>query len=375
MEQGVKSSDFVIVVCTPKYAERANSREGGVGYESAVITAELARRIRANKFIPVLRSGDWDSALPTYLGSRAGVDLTGEPYSEDEYERLLRVLHGEPIQPPPVGKKPDFSKSPAARLAQGYPSQPARSSETQTKEKCEFSSRALILSDELRIKAFPVVQESTWSDEIELATAADSTEVDSIFSRLRGHADMLVVAYGFDVALAKLKSLNRVSTEGKAVWKARFDPIRTEFSNDMEMGTSGTSADEFAEKRIRRLLLNQDPMAFKSSKDDAVERANEAMFESLLQGLNSIVKIQRSPFLDLHSHFGADPVKFLEIAWISAVADAKFSAAVQHIEHLTLELDQNILDVDFSGRRHRKYQNVAPHQINVKGSIKLISDC
>jgi hypothetical protein len=40
-----------------------------------------------------------------------GIDLSAEPYSEDEYERLLRALHNEPIQPPPLGKKPDFANA------------------------------------------------------------------------------------------------------------------------------------------------------------------------------------------------------------------------------------------------------------------------
>jgi len=110
MEQAVAESDFVIVVCTPNYAERANKREGGVGYESMVITAELAEHMLTNKFIPVLRKGSWTSSLPIYLKSRMGVNLSDEPYCEDEYERLLRVLHGEPIKPPPIGSKPDFSK-------------------------------------------------------------------------------------------------------------------------------------------------------------------------------------------------------------------------------------------------------------------------
>ena len=57
MEQAVAKSNFVIVVCTPTYAERANRREGGVGYESMVITAELAEHMLTNKFIPVLRKG------------------------------------------------------------------------------------------------------------------------------------------------------------------------------------------------------------------------------------------------------------------------------------------------------------------------------
>jgi hypothetical protein len=53
MEQAVANSDFVIVVCTPNYAERANKRQGGVGYESIIVTAELAERMLTNKFIPV----------------------------------------------------------------------------------------------------------------------------------------------------------------------------------------------------------------------------------------------------------------------------------------------------------------------------------
>lgn len=110
MEQAVAESNFVVVVCTPTYAERANKRQGGVGYESMVITSELAEHILTNKFIPVLRKGTWDSSLPIYLKSRMGVNLSDEPYRGDEYEKLLRVLHGEPIQPPRLGSKPVFAK-------------------------------------------------------------------------------------------------------------------------------------------------------------------------------------------------------------------------------------------------------------------------
>jgi hypothetical protein len=109
MEQAVAESNFVVVVCTPTYAERANKRQGGVGYESMVITSELAEHMLTNKFIPVLRKGTWDLSLPIYLKSRMRVDLSGEPYSQDEYDKLLRVLHAEPIQPPALGSKPVFS--------------------------------------------------------------------------------------------------------------------------------------------------------------------------------------------------------------------------------------------------------------------------
>jgi hypothetical protein len=117
MERGIDKSNFVIVICTPAYAQRADSREGGVGQETRVITAEFAKKIESRKFIPVLRSGEWDSSLPVYLKSIHGADLRDEPYSKIQYENLVRALHREPIQPPPVGLKPAFSSTRTRILA------------------------------------------------------------------------------------------------------------------------------------------------------------------------------------------------------------------------------------------------------------------
>ena len=113
MEQNITKNDFVIVICTEKYAAKADDREGGVGYKTAIISSQLAEHLLTSKYIPVLRHGSFRTSLPIYLKPRMGIDLSAEPYWEDEYERLLRALHNEPIQPPPLGKKPDFAKAPA----------------------------------------------------------------------------------------------------------------------------------------------------------------------------------------------------------------------------------------------------------------------
>lgn len=367
MEQAVAQSEFVIVVCTDNYAKRANNREGGVGYESLIVTSEMAEHIHTRKFIPVLRLGSFATALPLYLKGRIGVDLRGTPYRTTEYEKLIRVLHGEMIQPPPIGKKPDFSLAPTALSA------PTVSAATPPPPSliCDRSPRAELISTELSMRAFPVVYRCSWSDAIELSVLADTSEVDAIFTRLRDHTKPVVVAVGFDVAVATLETLDRTMEGSVAMWKARFAPSRTSFSNDMEMGTSGTTADEFAELRARRLLLNESPKAFQSSENDFIGLANEAMRENLLQGLNSIVKIERSSFFDLYVDFGHDPQLFLQIAWIATIADLKLSAAVEQIHHLRLALDGDQLAVDFAGRRHRKYVNVPPHEIRVNGGLRL----
>jgi hypothetical protein len=110
MESNIKTSDFVVIVCTPIYAEKANSRGGGVGYEAMVITSQLAQDILQLKFIPVLRSGQWtDSAIPVWLGGKIGVDLRGDPYDPKEYDYLLRTLHKAHDPAPPIGQRPAFS--------------------------------------------------------------------------------------------------------------------------------------------------------------------------------------------------------------------------------------------------------------------------
>lgn len=57
MERSIRVSQYVLVVCTPYYKERSDNRQGGVGYEGDVITAEVFSGGPQRKFIPLLRSG------------------------------------------------------------------------------------------------------------------------------------------------------------------------------------------------------------------------------------------------------------------------------------------------------------------------------
>jgi len=108
MERAVRENDFVIAVCTPRFKERSDERGGGVGYEGDIMTAYAFTSGDKRKFIPVLRRGRWIEAGPTWLLGRAKIDLSGDPYSESEYEELLRTLHGAREAAPPIGGRPNF---------------------------------------------------------------------------------------------------------------------------------------------------------------------------------------------------------------------------------------------------------------------------
>jgi len=108
MEQSVVSAEFILLVCTPLYAEKSNDREGGVGYEANIITTQIAEKTDKQKFIPVLRTGDWKSSLPVWLKQMVGCNLSATPYSEPEYGKLLRTLHRQQPVAPALGPRPSF---------------------------------------------------------------------------------------------------------------------------------------------------------------------------------------------------------------------------------------------------------------------------
>lgn len=100
MEVAVRDSDIVLVVCTPKYAEKANGRIGGVGYETGIVTGELYHAAPTGKFVPIVRSGSLRSSLPTYLMDRLAIDFRLEERYRESLVKLIEHCGGTPPSPP-----------------------------------------------------------------------------------------------------------------------------------------------------------------------------------------------------------------------------------------------------------------------------------
>ena len=108
METHIRESNYVLLICTPAFAQKANIRRGGVGYEQNVVTGELFEGTTSpGKFVPILRIGDPQNSLPSYLRSRVYIDFRDEGAFATNLESLLRHLHSSPryFRPPP-GPRP-----------------------------------------------------------------------------------------------------------------------------------------------------------------------------------------------------------------------------------------------------------------------------
>lgn len=96
MEMEVAECDFVIMVCTERYVEKANSGEGGVGYEKMIITAGFLKQIDSNKVIPIIRQ-KVGPMLPTFLRSKVYIDFSRDEDEEYSLDELLRTLLDAPL--------------------------------------------------------------------------------------------------------------------------------------------------------------------------------------------------------------------------------------------------------------------------------------
>ncbi len=115
MEASIRESEFVLLICTPSFAEKANAGLGGVGYEKLIVTGEIFGRVSPEtKFVPLLRAGDGRTALPSYLRSKVFIDFRRDHDFARGFELLLRHLHRAPeSQRPPLGPKPPFTTPPS----------------------------------------------------------------------------------------------------------------------------------------------------------------------------------------------------------------------------------------------------------------------
>jgi hypothetical protein len=108
MEQKIKSSGHVLVICTPNYAEKSNTRRGGVGYEQQIISGRIAAGIPRRKFIPIVRAGPLTSekggAIPTHFDGIYALDMR-KGISAKSLESLLRTIFNRPRIPSPAHVK------------------------------------------------------------------------------------------------------------------------------------------------------------------------------------------------------------------------------------------------------------------------------
>jgi hypothetical protein len=114
MESGIREADKVIMICTPKYAKKANERSGGVGIENTIITGEFYDKTKSGKYITIAKnySKNFTECLPSYVQSRYTIDFNNNEDYRNSFDELIRKILNVPrYQKPKLGKLPNLTSS------------------------------------------------------------------------------------------------------------------------------------------------------------------------------------------------------------------------------------------------------------------------
>lgn len=109
MVENFRLSDYIIVVLTENYAQRANEHKGGVGLETTFLENELLNNTK--KIIPIKRSKGNDSeVIPYCLNGLVYIDFSDDSKFEGSLNELLYKIYGvNQFQLEPLGEKPDLT--------------------------------------------------------------------------------------------------------------------------------------------------------------------------------------------------------------------------------------------------------------------------
>jgi hypothetical protein len=106
-----ESVTHVLVFSDSEYTAKADARKAGVGTESQIISREVYSKVQQSKFIPVVCEFDisGEPCLPTFLKSRIWIDFSSSETANQNWEQLIRLLHGKPAhEKPTLGKPPVY---------------------------------------------------------------------------------------------------------------------------------------------------------------------------------------------------------------------------------------------------------------------------
>jgi hypothetical protein len=185
---------------------------------------------------------------------------------------------------------------------------------------------------------------------------------------LAGFADerrgQIYVAYDVTAIFGWIESISHTRARGKEHWNLEVKP--DEPPRGMEVSLQDLSADQVAELRARRILLNE---RWKGRRNNDL---NDTMVESFISGHGTPLEVGEPPLPALFRDLKSDPDFFVTAARLVCVLWLQLSGVVEHILDLDLRMQGNAaLAVRFEGQRRRQYSNADPAVIRVEGLCRL----
>ncbi|WP_242274953.1 toll/interleukin-1 receptor domain-containing protein [Bacillus cereus group sp. BfR-BA-01445] len=106
MVQNMKNNDYIIIVLTENYAQKADSLQGGVGFETTLSLPILQEN--PEKLIFILRHKEsFSDAFPFHLKGYYAIDFSDDTKFEGKFQELLHRIYQVPLyEETPIGDIP-----------------------------------------------------------------------------------------------------------------------------------------------------------------------------------------------------------------------------------------------------------------------------
>lgn len=115
MIKNVRDSDYIIIVLTENYANKADNFQGGVGFET-ILSLPLLQQHPEKLIFLIKHKGDFNAAFPFHLRGYYAIDFSNEGKFEEAFDELLHRIYEVPLyEMEPLGQKPDLTARVAAQ--------------------------------------------------------------------------------------------------------------------------------------------------------------------------------------------------------------------------------------------------------------------
>jgi len=178
----------------------------------------------------------------------------------------------------------------------------------------------------------------------------------------------LLFVYDLTLLRGTLEACDEIRESGSSSWRLTLRQRSQEhrFTFD-DVAYGNLSADQIAELRARRLLLNEAPR----SAGVPTGAAPDSFLEALVQGVSTPLKIIGSPLPELWQSTKENPAEFATLARLVCVFELALSGTVEAVLRLDIAVRGNDAHVIFRGQRRQQYVNQEPAIITVEGTCHL----
>ncbi len=108
MANELELAERVVIISDSRYRDRADKRNGGVGWETMLIQGDMAQQQSdSRKYVVIVRENDFNDGVPAFLKTKFSIHWSSNQKEDQLRDDLLKELYDVELAPP-IGAPPSL---------------------------------------------------------------------------------------------------------------------------------------------------------------------------------------------------------------------------------------------------------------------------